>query len=111
MADGADKDSKTEAPTQKRYSEAAEKGNVPFSREITVFASTLGIYIYLIFYLPAGVEHLWDTLRSLFEKPDEWRFNTGPDVVGLFMRLGWESTAIVAPAFILMATFGVGASI
>jgi flagellar biosynthetic protein FlhB len=111
VADGADKDSKTEAPTQKRYTEAAEKGNVPFSREVTVFASTLGIYIYLIFYLPSGVAHLWDTLRSLFEKPDQWRFDTGPDVVALFMRLGWESTAIVAPAFILMAAFGVGSSL
>jgi flagellar biosynthetic protein FlhB len=111
MADGADKESKTEAPTQKRYLEAAEKGNVPFSREITVFASTLGIYIYLVFYLPSGVAHLWDTLKSLFEKPDQWRFDTGPDVVALFMRLGWESTAIVAPAFILMAAFGVGASV
>jgi flagellar biosynthetic protein FlhB len=111
MADGADKDSKTEAPTQKRYTEAAEKGNVPFSREVTVFASTLGIYIYLIFYLPSGVAHLWDTLKSLFEKPDQWRFDSGPDVVALFMRLGWESTAIIAPAFILMAGFGVGSSL
>lgn len=111
MADGADKESKTEAPTQKRYLEAAEKGNVPFSREVTVFASTLGIYIYLVFYLPSGVAHLWDTLKSLFEKPDQWRFESGPDVVALFMRIGWESTAIVAPAFILMAVFGVGASV
>jgi flagellar biosynthesis protein FlhB len=111
VADGADKDSKTEAPTQKRYGEAAEKGNVPFSREVTVFASTLGIYIYLIFYLPSGVASLWDTLRSVFEKPDQWRFDTGPDVVALFLRLGWESTAIVAPAFILMAAIGVGSSI
>jgi flagellar biosynthetic protein FlhB len=111
LADGADKDSKTEAPTQKRYNEAAEKGNVPFSREITVFASTLGIYVYLIFYLPSGVAHLWETLRDLFEKPDQWHFETGSDIVALFVRLGWESSAIVAPAFILMAAFGVGSSI
>lgn len=111
MADGVDKDSKTEAPTQRRYSEAAEKGNVPFSREITVFASTLAIYIYLLFYLPSGVAHLWETLRDLFEKPDQWRFENGQDVVALFIRLGWESSAVVAPAFILMALFGVGASI
>jgi flagellar biosynthetic protein FlhB len=111
MSDGADKDSKTEAPTSKRYLEAAEKGNVPFSREVTVFASTLGIYIYLLFYLPSGVGHLWDTLRALFEKPEQWRFNSGPDIVALFMRLGWESTSVVAPAFILMATFGIGSSV
>jgi flagellar biosynthetic protein FlhB len=111
VADGADKESKTEAPTQKRYNEAAEKGNVPFSREITVFASTLGIYVYLIFYLPSGVAHLWETLRDLFDKPEQWRFNTGPDVVALFMRLSWDASSIVFPAFILMAAFGVGSSI
>jgi len=111
MADGADKDSKTEAPTQKRYSEAAEKGNVPFSREITVFSSTLGIYIYFVFYLPAGIAKLWDTLIGVFEKPEQWRFDNGQDIVALFGRIFWESSAVVVPAFILMATFGVASSI
>jgi flagellar biosynthetic protein FlhB len=111
MADGADKESKTEAPTQKRFNEAAEKGNTPFSREIPVFASTVAIYIYLLFYVPSGVAHLWETLSDLFEKPDQWRFENGQDIVALFVRLGWESTSIVFPAFILMAVFGVAASI
>jgi flagellar biosynthetic protein FlhB len=111
MAEDADKDSKTEAPTQKRYSEAAEKGNVPFSREITVFASTLGIYVYFVFFLPNGVAKLWDTLRGVFEKPEQWRFETGTDIVALFGRVFWESAAIVTPAFILMAAFGIAASI
>jgi flagellar biosynthetic protein FlhB len=111
MAEDDDKDSKTEAPTQKRFSEAAEKGNVPFSREITVFASTLGIYVYFVFFLPSGVSKLWDTLRAVFEKPEQWRFETGTDIVALFGRVFWESAAIVTPAFILMAAFGVAASI
>jgi flagellar biosynthesis protein FlhB len=111
MSDGADKDSKTELPTQKRFNEAAEKGNTHFSREIPVFASTVAIYIYLLFYVPTGVAHLWETLRDLFEKPDQWRFENGQDVVALFIRLGWDSTAVVFPAFILMASFGIGASI
>ena len=106
-----DKESKTELPSQKRFMEAAEKGNTPFSREIPVFASTLAIYIYLLFYLPSGVAHLWETLRDLFEKPDQWRFENGQDIVALFMRLGWESTAIIVPAFVLMGTFGIAASI
>ena len=89
--------------------DAAEKGNTPFSREIPVFASTLAIYIYLLFYLPSGVAHLWETLRDLFEKPDQWRFENGQDIVALFMRLGWESTAILVPAFVLMASFGISA--
>lgn len=111
MADDADKDSKTELPTQKRFTDAAEKGNTPFSREIPVFASTLAIYIYLLFYLPSGVAHLWETLRDLFEKPDQWRFENGQDITALFVRLGWESTSVIVPAFILMGSFGIIASI
>ena len=111
MAEASDKDSKTEAPTQKRFTDAAEKGNVPFSREVTVFASTLAIYIYVLFYLPNGINHLWEALRDLFEKPDQWRFDNGPDVVALFIRLGWDASAVVLPAFILMALFGVGSSV
>ena len=111
MSDAADKDSKTEAPTHRRFTEAAEKGNVPFSREVTVFASTLAIYIYLIFYLPSGVAKLTEALRDLFDKPDQWRFENGQDIVALFVRLGWESAAVVVPAFILMALFGIAASI
>ncbi|MDO6962550.1 flagellar biosynthesis protein FlhB [Rhizobium alvei] len=111
MSDSADKESKTEAPTQKRYTDAAEKGNVPFSREVTVFASTLGIYIYLLFYLPSGVASLWESLRDLFEKPDQWRFESGPDIVALFMRLAGEAAVMVVPAFVLMAMFGVGSSV
>jgi flagellar biosynthetic protein FlhB len=111
MSDGADKESKTELPTQKRFSEAAEKGNTPFSREIPVFASTLAIYVYLLFYLPSGVAHLWETLRDLFEKPDQWRFENGQDIVALFVRLGWESTAVIVPAFVLMGSFGIISSV
>ena len=40
MAD-EDKDSKTEAPTAKKRSDAAEKGNTPHSREISIFATIL----------------------------------------------------------------------
>ena len=111
MAEDEDKESKTEAPTQKRFMDAAEKGNVPFSREVTVFASTLAIYVYLIFYLPDGISHMMDVLRDLFEHPEQWRFESAPDVLALFIRLGSESASLVAPALILMMVFGLGSSI
>jgi flagellar biosynthesis protein FlhB len=37
MAEGEDNDQKTEQPTQKRITEALEKGNIPYSREINHF--------------------------------------------------------------------------
>ena len=59
MAEDDDKDSKTESPTAKRMSDAAEKGNLPFSREITAFASTVAVYIYWdhVIHLPADAEY------------------------------------------------------
>jgi uncharacterized protein HemX len=42
---GPDRDSKTEEPTEKKTSDAREKGNVPHSREAATLASMLGVLI------------------------------------------------------------------
>ncbi|MGO6907615.1 EscU/YscU/HrcU family type III secretion system export apparatus switch protein, partial [Rhizobium ruizarguesonis] len=110
MADD-DKDSKTEAPTAKKQTDAAEKGNVPFSRELSIFATILATFIYLVFFLPDSVGRMSETLRDIFEQPDQWKIETGPDVLALFGRLGWASAALLAPAFILFMVFGVASSV
>lgn len=111
MADDQDKDSKTESPSEKKIRDAAEKGNVPFSKEASLFASVAAIYIYLVFFAPAGVARISEILRDLFEQPDQWKVETGSDVISLFVRLGWATAALLAPAFILFIIFGVGASV
>ncbi len=110
MAD-EDKDSKTEDPTAKKKSDAAEKGNVPFSREVPLFATVLATFIYIIFFLPSGLSKVGEALKDIFEQPDQWKIETGPDVLSLFVHLGWVSAALLAPAFILFMAFGVIASI
>ncbi|KQV68382.1 flagellar biosynthesis protein FlhB [Rhizobium sp. Root1220] len=110
MADD-DKDSKTEDPTAKKKSDAAEKGNVPFSRELPLFATVLATFIYLIFFLPEGLSRVAEALKDIFEQPDQWKIETGPDVLSLFIHLGWVAAALLAPAFILFMAFGVVASI
>ena len=110
MADD-DKDSKTEDPTAKKKSDAAEKGNVPFSREVPLFATVLATFVYIIFFLPDGLSKVGVALKDIFEQPDQWKIETGPDVLSLFVHLGWVSAALLAPAFILFMVFGVVASI
>ncbi|CDM56464.1 MULTISPECIES: flagellar biosynthesis protein FlhB [Rhizobium] len=110
MADD-DKDSKTEDPTAKKKSDAAEKGNVPFSREVPLFATVLATYVYIIFFLPDGLSKVGEALKDIFEQPDQWKLETGPDALSLFVHLGWVSAALLAPAFILFMVFGVAASI
>ena len=110
MAD-EDKDSKTEDPTAKKKSDAAEKGNTPFSREVPLFATVLATFVYVIFFLPSGFAKTGEALKDIFEQPDQWKIETGPDVLSLFVHLAWVSAALLAPAFILFMAFGVAASI
>jgi flagellar biosynthetic protein FlhB len=106
-----DKDSKTEEPTAKKLSEAAEKGNVPFSRELPLFASVLAFYIFLVFFLPSRFGEIGETLKDLFEQPDQWRLANSTDVVSLGMHLGWAIAAFMVPPMVLFMVFGLGASI
>lgn len=106
-----DKDSKTEDPTAKKLTDAAAKGNVPFSREVPIFASALGFYLFLIFFMPSGVGNITETLKDLFSQPDQWRLENGPDVVSLGVHLAWAVTAFLAPVLLLFIIFGLGSSL
>jgi flagellar biosynthetic protein FlhB len=106
-----DKESKTENPTAKKMTDAAEKGNVASSREVGLFASMLAIFVYLIFFLPERMGRMAEVLRDLFEKPDQWSIDTGPDAIALFSRLGWEVGNLLLPAIVMFFAFGISASL
>ncbi|WP_045229847.1 flagellar biosynthesis protein FlhB [Agrobacterium rubi] len=108
MSDGEDKDSKTEDATEKKMSDAMEKGNVPSSHEASLFASTLAIYIYLVFFVPDGIKRLGETLKDIIERPEQWRLNTAADLVSLGLHLSKEMSALLMPAAIMLVVFGLG---
>ncbi|MCA1369415.1 flagellar biosynthesis protein FlhB [Bradyrhizobium sp. BRP14] len=111
MSEEQDKESKTEAPSEKKLSDAAEKGNVPFSREVTAFASTLAIYIFVVFFLSDGAATTAEALKDIFEQPEAWRLDTATDAVALISHVLLKSAALLVPIFILLILFGVGSSI
>ena len=106
-----DKDSKTENPTAKKLTDAAAKGNVPFSREVPIFASALGFYVFLVFFLPSGAANLAKALKDLFSQPDQWRLENTPDVVSLAVHLGWAIAAFLAPVMLIFIIFGLISSL
>ena len=111
MSEEQDKESKTEAPSEKKLSDAAEKGNVPFSREVTMFASTLAIYIFVVFFLSDGAATMAEALKDIFEQPEAWRLDTASDATALISHVLLKSTALLVPIFVLLILFGVGSSI
>lgn len=111
MSDGSDKDSKTEQPTEKKLRDAVDKGNVPFSREVPIFASSLAILIFVIFFLPGAAGGFAEQLKDIFEQADEFRLENGGDAVLLFQHLFMVSGRILLPAFALLMCFGIAASV
>lgn len=111
MADDEDKESKTESPSEKKMSDAIEKGNTPFSREVTMFASVVAIYIFVVFFMQSGIGTIAGALKDIFEQPEAWRIENATDVVALISHLLWSSSGLMIPFFVLLIAFGVGSSI
>jgi flagellar biosynthetic protein FlhB len=111
MSDDQDKDSKTESPSEKKMTDAIEKGNTPFSREVTMFASVVATYIFIVFFLPQGFATVAESLKDIFEQPEAWRIDTATDVVALISHLLWKAGALMIPFFTLLIVFGIGSSI
>ncbi|AYC99641.1 flagellar biosynthesis protein FlhB [Neorhizobium sp. NCHU2750] len=111
MSDDQDKDSKTEAPTEKKIRDAFAEGNIPTSREVPIFASALAFYIYLVFFLPKGAARLAETLRDIFEEPDQWTIQSASDLVSLAVRLAWDVSGMLLPVAVLFIAFGIGSNV
>ena len=74
-----DKESKTEEATEKKVADAIEKGNVPHSREISVFASLLGMLIAAAFVIGPQTHALSTSMMVLIDQPGDFAVAGGHD--------------------------------
>ena len=110
MAEDQDKESKTEEASEKKISDAVEKGNVPFSREATLFASLLGILACLTFFVSAPARLLTDDLARLLDDPAGFRLEHGSDAVELLFDTMMAAGRFLTPMVIILALAGVVAA-
>ncbi|OLP58197.1 flagellar biosynthesis protein FlhB [Xaviernesmea oryzae] len=111
MAEDDDKESKTESPSEKKLNDAMEKGNVPFSREVTMFASVFASYIFVVFFLPGGFANFAEALKDIFEQPEAWRLENATDVTALILFLFNRAAGLVVPIILLLVSFGIASSV
>jgi flagellar biosynthetic protein FlhB len=109
--ENADKESKTEAPTEKRVKDSLEEGNVPVSREIATAASMLA---FCALYILNG-EDLARGLTNLMSTLTESTIGSEPisnqDFLTLFSRLSLAIAILVGPFFIVIMATAIIASV
>jgi flagellar biosynthetic protein FlhB len=111
MAESADKDSKTEEPTEKKIRDAVEKGQLPHSKEAPILASLVAILIFAVFFARDSVVGLSGFLSSFLESPEQWPIETEIDAINLFRIVFLEISKAIAAIVILLVVAGVAASV
>ncbi|GGF47836.1 flagellar biosynthesis protein FlhB [Azorhizobium oxalatiphilum] len=111
MADDTDKESKTEEASEKKISDALEKGNVPFSREAALFAGMLGILAVLTFFVINPVRVLTTELTHFLDDPAGFRLNSTEDAVSLGWGVLMLMGQVLLPAVLVLGAAGLIASL
>ncbi len=111
MAEDTDKESKTEAATEKRVRDAIEKGDIPFSREAPVFASILGFLLALAFFARGQAAQLAQSLSPLLDEPRGFRLETGEDAVMLLNQVAFATGRFLLPFLVLLCVCSLAASL
>ena len=111
MSEGADKDSKTEEATEKKISDAIEKGNLPFSREVPILASIIAFLIITVFVAVPGGLKLTAFLSELLDKSDDWRLTNADDARELFGIVAGVVALALLPILIIVPGAGILASV
>jgi len=110
MAEGPDKDSKTEEATEKKRQDAIEKGNVPFSREAATLASLLGMAVIASFFLASNVGQLNSSLAHLIDNASGWSLENRGDAVRLLEAIGMDAVRLLLPVVAVLTVAGVMSS-
>jgi flagellar biosynthetic protein FlhB len=106
MAEQEEPDSKTEEPTESKIRDEVERGNVPFSREASIFASVAGMLIIAAFMIRESARSLTIMLERLFGDASGWPLRNGFDAVALFGLVAWDTFRLLIPLLVVLVAAG-----
>lgn len=110
MVQQADKESRTEEPTEKRILDEFERGNVPVSREASTFASILAMLAVSAFMARDFLKSTSFVLERLSSDPSGWLLQTSTDAVSLLKTLAWEIAKPLIPVLLTLLAAGLASS-
>ena len=111
MSDNNDKDSKTEEATSKRVEDAFDKGNMPTSREVGLFATILALTI----SLPTAYDVIWTQsvreLSTMFDRVSDVRLDTPEDALNQLVSATLVAGKAVFLPLVVIMVLGILAAI
>ncbi|MDD7910452.1 MULTISPECIES: flagellar biosynthesis protein FlhB [Pseudovibrio] len=108
MADETDDSEKTEDPSQKRLTEAHEKGDVPKSQEVNGWFALLGTAMVVAFFAQPTAAGIADILKGFFEHADSIPVDGG-GLLFLLQDTGPHILVVLAlPLLVMMVLAVVG---
>jgi flagellar biosynthetic protein FlhB len=110
MDETNDQDDKTEEATEKKISSALEEGNVPSSREASLFVSMGAILIICSLMLRESAGHFAMALAQLLNDASDWPLRNTADALAIFGVLSQEAARLMLPIFIILLAGGLAAS-
>jgi flagellar biosynthesis protein FlhB len=110
MAQPAESESKTEEPTEKRILDEFERGNIPISKEASLFATSATTLIILAFLARDVLRSLTFTLAQLSNDPGGWLLRTPSDAIALFTTLVWEIGRPLIPVIVILMAAGLASN-
>jgi flagellar biosynthetic protein FlhB len=111
MSEAPDRESRTEEPSQRKLDEAESKGNVPFSRELPLFASILGILIACQFVLSGAASSSTRILAAIFDNAGTWRLDDAAAAAHLLLGIAIAASFAVLPVLLVISAAGLAGSL
>jgi flagellar biosynthetic protein FlhB len=111
VAEGVDKESKTEEATEKKIRDTIEEGKLPHSKEAALLSSFVAILIYAVFFADDAIAKTGALLKDFLERPEVWRLGSAEDVGQLFQIVLMEVGKQLSVVLLLLAIAGIGANV
>ena len=106
MAD-QEQDQKTEHPTEKRFEQAREQGQIPVSKETSTWVMMMGILLVVWFLAPSMMRDLASYLRVFLEQPHALPVDEN-SIQALFFQVFGHVGMIVGLTFLIMMAAVIG---
>jgi len=108
--DKPDKESQTEEPTEHKLRQAEEKGNLPFSRELPIFAGLIGFSLIISFVAVPAFSNLSAFLLQLIERPQDWHLTRAEDFRNMMLIVASQVGLALAPILVIIMLSGLVSS-